>query len=273
MSILAKYAYQAGADPLSLLAVRFTLSAALIAIFLHATGRFVAFDRRSKVRLLLLGALGYGVEASLFFIALKHTTAAVVGLVFYSYPVWTTIVAIATKLEKFRLALLAALGFSSCGIVLIFSLPQGNMTGPLFALGASLVVSVYFNVTQVVVRDLDPSTSALWTLVGAAIALAIATLVTGQDFPIGALGVTTALSTATSIAFLLMYAAIVRVGSSKFAVAATFEPVTTIILAALLLDEAITWRVALGAALVISALPILASTAQKDHPHPAADSL
>lgn len=36
------------------------------------------------------------------------------------------------------------------------------------------------------------------------------------------------------------------------------EPVTTVVLAIALLGELLTWKVALGAALVVSALPILA---------------
>jgi drug/metabolite transporter (DMT)-like permease len=273
VSIMAKYAYEAGADPLPVLAVRFTIAAAVIAVFLRGRGIPITMKRRSLTPLLLLGAFGYGIEASLFFIALEHTTAAVVGLVFYSYPLWTTLVAIALRIERIRLALFIALGLSSCGVALIFSLPRGDMTGPLLALGAALVVSVYFVWTQILVKGVDPSVAALWTLVGAAISLAVATLVTRQAFPIDALGVVAALGATTSVAFLLMYAAIARVGSSRFAVAATFEPVTTIILAALLLDEVVTWRIGLGAALVISALPILARTARSETPIPAADSL
>jgi drug/metabolite transporter (DMT)-like permease len=273
VSIIAKYAYEAGADALPLLAVRFTIAAALVYLILRATGRYVAFAMRTKIKLVLLGALGYGLEASLFFIALEHTTAAIVSLVFYSYPIWTTVIAIATRLERFRLALVAALALSTIGIVSIFSLPQGDMTGPLLALGASLVVGVYFVATQVVVKGIDPSTSALWTLVGAALALGIAWPIAGQSFPIEALGAAVSLSVVTAIAFVLMYAGVARIGSSKFAVAATMEPVTTVILAALLLDEPVTWRVVLGAALIISALPILATTAHRDQKLPAADSL
>jgi drug/metabolite transporter (DMT)-like permease len=50
------------------------------------------------------------------------------------------------------------------------------------------------------------------------------------------------------------------------------EPVTTIALAAMFLDERLTVRVLIGATLVIAALPLLALT-RKAEPLTAADSL
>jgi drug/metabolite transporter (DMT)-like permease len=48
------------------------------------------------------------------------------------------------------------------------------------------------------------------------------------------------------------------VGSARASVAAMMEPVTTLVLAAILLAQPITPRIAAGAALVVASLPILA---------------
>jgi drug/metabolite transporter (DMT)-like permease len=74
------------------------------------------------------------------------------------------------------------------------------------------------------------------------------------------------LGVATAFAFVLLYRAIALIGSARVAVASMFEPVATIVLAALLLDEAITARVALGAVLVVAALPILATAPRVEAP-------
>jgi drug/metabolite transporter (DMT)-like permease len=70
------------------------------------------------------------------------------------------------------------------------------------------------------------------------------------------------LGLASAIAFVALYGAIARLGSSRSAIAAMLEPVTTVLLAAWLLNEALSWRIAAGAALVVSALPVLALTAR-----------
>jgi DME family drug/metabolite transporter len=69
----------------------------------------------------------------------------------------------------------------------------------------------------------------------------------------GALGIVTAL------AFVALYASINRIGSSRSSIAMMLEPVTSVILAAIFLGESLTLRIVLGAALVVTALPLLAS--------------
>ena len=272
LSIFAKLAYRAGAEPLPLLGLRFAVAAALLAGFHLVTRRSIAVDRRSLVRLLALGALGYGVESTLFFMALEHASAAVVGLVFYSYPLWTTLGAIAAGLDRPRLAVFVALGLSSVGVLLIFSLPEGSLLGPLLALASALAVTIYFLAAQLLLREVQPSAAAMWTSVGAALATGGASLATGRTLPLDAVWPAVALGTVTAIAFLLMYEGIERIGSSRFAIAAMLEPVTTIVLAAVVLSESITLRVVVGGALVVSALPILASS-KGDEPVPAADTV
>lgn len=258
LAIAARYAYDAGAGPLPLLAGRFVLASALLA----GTRAFKKEKKRTARvqvgRLMLLGAFGYALESTLFFAALENAPAGVVGLVFYSYPLWTALIALATRLEPFRIRLLVALGLGSAGVALVFSVPDTGLKGPVLALGAAVAVAVYLVAVQVWAAGVDATASALWTSGGAAVALVVVALPSGQPLPAGAIGPTIALGLASATAFVLLYAAIERIGSSRAAVAAMLEPVATVILAALLLDEPITARIALGAALVVSALPVLA---------------
>lgn len=272
LSIFAKLGYRAGAEPLPLLGLRFAVAAVLLAVFHAATRRSLRVDRSSLARLLALGALGYGVESTLFFMALEHASAAVVGLVFYSYPLWTTLAAIAVGLDRPRLPVFLALALSSAGVLLIFSLPEGSLLGPALALASALAVTLYFLAAQLLLRSVQPSAAAMWTSVGAALATGGASVATGRTLPLDAIWPAVALGAVTAVAFLLMYEGIERIGSSRFAIAAMLEPVTTIVLAAFVLSESVTLRVVAGGALVVSALPILAAS-KPDEPVPAADTV
>lgn len=267
LAISAKFAYDAGADPVPLLAGRFVLATVLLVPMRAASRRQQRSQknnsqnnttRRDIVRLMVMGMFGYAFESTLFFAALEHAPAGVVGLVFYSYPLWTSLLALSTRLEPFRPQLLIALTLGSAGVALVFALPDTGLRGPLLALGAALAVAVYLLAIQVWAKGVDATSSALWTSAGAAIALVIAAGVTRGSLPAGALWPMFALGLASAAAFVLLYAAIERVGSSRAAVAAMLEPVATVILAAILLDEPITARIALGAALIVAALPVLA---------------
>jgi len=227
----------------------------------HLTmGRSLKIAPRRAIRLMLLGGLGYASEAALFFLALDRSPASVVSLIFYSYPLWTGLMAFATRLEPFRWRLLAAFVIGFSGVAMIFSLPAGGLAGPLLALAAAVAVAIFYVVAQVVIRDADTNAAALWTATGAMLALTLSCLILGQGLPAAALPGAAGLGVATAVAFTAMYAAIARIGSSRATIAALLEPITTVLLAALFLAEALTWRVALGTALVAVALPLVATS-------------
>ena len=257
LAIFAKYAYDAGAGPIPLLAARFVIATALIGT-LRLAMRRPAPTRHQAAWLFGLGGIGYAFEATLFFAALENAPASVVGLVFYSYPILTSLLGLATKLEPYRHRLVIALFLGTAGVGLVFSAPVGGLKGPLLALGAAFAVSAYLIAIQVKTRGVDPSASAFWTSAGAACSTVVVALFTGQPFPLEATPFAAALGLASALAFIGLLAAIARIGSSRSAVAAMLEPVTTVVLGAIFLNEVITPRVVAGAALVLSALPVVA---------------
>jgi drug/metabolite transporter (DMT)-like permease len=264
LSIFAKLAYDAGATALPLLAFRFAFATVLLTLFHLITSRPILVGRRNAIRLLLLGGLGYGFEAALFFLALETAPAGVVGLIFYSYPLWTNVLGLATGLERFRGRVLIALALGTTGVASIFTVSGTDLAGPILALGAALAVAVYLLLAQVVMRGIPAPASALWTGAGAALTVGTVAAVTGWDLPAGALVPAGALGLASAVAFALLYAAIARIGSARSAIANMVEPVTTLLLAAIILGEDLTLRIAVGAVLVVSALPVLARAQAHD---------
>jgi drug/metabolite transporter (DMT)-like permease len=258
LAIVAKLAYRAGADPLPLLATRFTLASGLLFGWHLITKRTVRVGKGNVARLLLLGALGYGLESFLFFAALQHAPAAAVALIFYSYPVWTTVLALGTGLERFRPAVAAALVLACAGIVVVFSYRPAGTVGPLLALGSALSLAVYLLLSQLLVRDVAASAAATWTSTGASVGLVSASVASGGALPRAALPLAVALGLASALAFGGLYAAIARIGSTRAAVAGTSEPVTTVLLAAIVLGNSLSARVVVGTVLIAAALPILA---------------
>jgi drug/metabolite transporter (DMT)-like permease len=209
--------------------------------------------------MMLLGGIGYAFESTLFFMALQHAPAAVVGLVFYSYPLWTTLLALAIGFERFRTRIALALVCGTAGVSLIFSLRSSSLTGPLLALSAAVAVALFLIAVQKASAGMDPFNVALWTATGAAISLSVVAVAARGSLPRAALPFAAALGLVTALAFVALYGSISRIGSSRSSIAMMLEPVTTVILAALFLSESLTVRIAVGAALVATALPLLAS--------------
>jgi drug/metabolite transporter (DMT)-like permease len=258
-AVLAKLAYRDGAELLPLLATRFGIAATLLALYGVATRRGIWPGRRAAVRLLLLGGLAYAGEAALFFMATERAPAGVVGLVFFTYPMWTALLAFATRMERYDHRTAAALALGIAGVAVIFSIRLESLAGPLFALGAAMSLAVYLLVAQVLAAGVVPSVAATWVAIGAAVAFGTGALVTGSPLAADAADEAALLGTVTAVAFVLLYWAISLIGSARVTIASTLEPVSTVALSALLLDEAITPRVVVGAVLVLAALPVLAT--------------
>lgn len=271
LAISAKFAYRADASALPILTVRFVGATLLLGAFHLLTRRSVRVPPQVMWRLLLLGGVGYGLETWLFFAALERAPAGVVALIFYSYPLWTLLIGFATKLEPFRWKLVGALVIGSTGVAVVFSPESGGLAGPLFALGAAVAVALFFILMQLALRDTGSAPAAFWTSAGAAITTTAVWLVVRDPLPSGAIAPAATLALASAFAFITLYAAIERIGSSRAAVAAMVEPIATLTLAAILLDEVITTRVLIGAALVVTALPLLAMAGEREVP--AADTM
>ena len=270
---LAKVAYDEGAEALPLLGVRFLTAAIFLAVFHALKKKSLLVERARLVQLLLLGGLGYAFEASLFFVALELAPAGIVSLVFFSYPLITNILATVLGIEPMRRSTAVALALGSVGVASIFGIGGINLAGPLFALAAAAAVAVYFLAASVYMKGIEASVGAMWTATGAAVSLIVISLATQQAFPMDALPAATALGAVTAVAFTSLYAAIALIGSPRTAVAQMFEPVVTVLLAAVFLGEALSLRIGIGAALIVSSLPVLASTGHKERIPPPADSL
>lgn len=267
LAIFAKVAYAAGADPFPVLALRFLLTALILGGYLLATRRWVELHRLRIVRLLLLGGIGYGLQSSMYFLALDHAPAGTVAFIFYSYPVWTTVLALATRLERFTWRLILPLTLAIGGVSVIFSVSgHGGIAGPVLALLSAIAVAAYFVLAQVVAASVPPAMSALWTAAGAGLSLTATWLVGGGALPRTALVPVGALALATVVGFVCLFAAIERIGSARASIASTVEPVTTAALAAVFLGEALTSRVAAGGALMLVAIPILATSPRPPTP-------
>jgi drug/metabolite transporter (DMT)-like permease len=259
LAIFGKLAYEDGARLLPLLATRFVLGSALLVAYHLAARRRLWPGGATAVKLMLLGGVGYATESTLFFMGVERAPAAVVSLVFFTYPMWTSLFALAARMERYDHRVAIALLLGSTGVALIFTIRLESPAGPVFALLAAIALSVYLLVVQVVAAPVGPSIAATWIALGAAVAFGLGTAVSGEGLPAAALDEAAALGVVTAVAFVLLYRSIALIGSTRAAVAGMLEPVATIVLAALLLDEAITIRVVLGAVLVVAALPVLAT--------------
>ena len=282
LPVLGKDAFDAGLGPLSLLWGRFGLAAiafwALVVVVRPARP-----PRALVVTGLLMGALGYAVEAGLFFVALERVDASLVELLLYAYPAIVTAAALADPSGSRRLyqgdtpwppggreapgpRLLGALALATLGVIFVFagSLASGvDPVGLALGLGAAAVYAGYILVGERVVAGAHPVLLAALVATGATVSFSLAGLVHGGGLPIprtadGWTAVAVIAAVATVIPMAALFAGIERVGAPTASIVSTFEPVVTVVLAGLVLGETLSLVEAVGAACVLAAVRLLA---------------
>src|SRR5215212_4392748 len=262
MAVFGKLAFEAGIGVITVLAVRFTLSAAVLAP-LDAAG-WRRLPRRRLLQALALGGLGYAAQSALYFLALERVDAGLVALLLYTFPALVTIGAVVLGRDRLDRARVASLALAFLGLVLVLASggpAHAEPLGIVFAFGAALVYTVYILTSEPVLADMDPRTLAGLVCTGGAATYLVAGAVSGElsfDFDaIGWLWLAGIVGVSTVAAIVLFFAGLARVGPSRASIVSTVEPLVTVTLAFVVFGERLGAAQLVGGALVLASVVLL----------------
>jgi len=261
MAIFARMAYASGLDTPTLLLLRFTMAAILMWTLLLAKGMKLPRGK-GMVMLLAMGAIGYAGQAFSFFTALTLASAGLVSLLLYLYPAIVTILARIVFRHPLTWTQLSAVAVALIGSVLtIGKAGDGKPLGIFFGILAAFIYSVYILAGSRFPKDVTPTASTTVITSAAAVTYACVVAVKGFHPPgtgAGWLAVVAIAIICTVLAILFFFEGLERVGAVRASVMSTVEPVFTVLLAAVVLDEVITPMRVLGGALIVGAVILLA---------------
>jgi len=272
MAILARVAYAAGVDVVTLLALRFAIAAGAMLVIARWRGaRFPAGTTLGA--LILLGAIGYGGQAASFFTALTLAPAGLVALLLYLHPAFVAVLAAVFLHERINAPKLAALAMALTGTALTIAPALGNgshnamapdiAVGIGFAVAAATFYAVYIVVGSWLGRRARPLAMSTVVIVSAAVMFAVVALIRGPHWPqspAGWLAVIAIALVSTVAAITLYFAGLERIGPTRASTLSTVEPLVTVTLAAIVLDETIAPVQLAGGALILAAVIVLAKT-------------
>ena len=260
MAIFARHAYAAGADVLGVLLSRFILAGLVLAAVMVAT-RTPWPRGRPLAAAIGMGAVGYAGQAACYFTALNHASAGLVALLLYAYPTLVCILAAAFLKEALSPRIVALLAVSFVGIALTLGGGHGTALGFVLSLAAALIYSVYIIVGARELKDTDALASTTVICLAAAATMLAASCFHAPAFPAQMAGWTPLVLIAmvsTVLAILTFFAGLKRVGPANASIGSTLEPVVTVVLAWLVLGEAIAPVQIAGGVLVLGAAAWLA---------------
>lgn len=228
--------------------------------------RAPATPPRAPWRMLDLTLLGGGAQfavAALTLSALRYLPAATVGFLFYTFPVWVTLWSAVRGIDRLTPLRLAALACAVGGIMLMVGAPGASGTSPtgiLLALAAAVVYALYIPIMGVRQRGLPALGVSHAVAVGGTFWFLLWSTGTGALFTWpspGELALSVTMGVLTTFAFFGFLTGLAGLGPVRAAITSTVEPLWTVLLGVVLLDQALGAGALIGGAGVLVAVILL----------------
>ena len=259
LAIFGRYAYAAGMDTFTVLFLRFSIAAVLMAVLLVARGESLPRGQ-VLVQLIGMGALGYAGQSFSYLTAIKYASAGLVALLLYLYPIFVFILSVIVFHERVTQIKVIALVVALIGTALTVDPAGGELTGILLAISAALIYSVYIIVGTNVMKHVAAVQSSVVIFASAGVVNGILMAINGVHFPTassGWLAVAGIVVIATAIPVVMFLTGLEMIGPTNAAMLSTLEPVVTVLLAAWLFQEQLSAVALLGGGLILIAVILL----------------
>ncbi|MGZ4105030.1 MAG: DMT family transporter [Actinomycetota bacterium] len=271
--VLGKVATNRGVPVASLLSIRFGIAAVLLGAGLVAARRPLRAARGEGIKLLVLGSIGYGVEATLFFLAIERGTASAVTLLFFVYPVIVAGLSVLAGVGMPTKLVGASLCSAVAGVALVVG-ASGTLdvsaSGIAFALSSATMFAFYLLGAERTLKRTSSVVASMWVSAAAAAAIAVYAFASGtatwpsgghQWWPVIGTGIF------TSGAFFALFAGLRRLGAVRTSIIAALEPFSAATLAVIFLGDPVRAGTIVGGVLILAGA-VSASIARGRKPEP-----
>jgi drug/metabolite transporter (DMT)-like permease len=255
-----------GAPPLTSLALRFWIAALLVFVMVRVRGKPIPHDRSFLAFSVFLGLFHIAFPYSLVYWAEQHITSSLTAVLYATMPLMVAMLARVFLGNPLTAAKISGIAFGLAGVTVIYSDRLG-WGGENNGLGVDAVlVSVFFASLSTVAlkkrgHNIDPMAGLLIPFLVAATVTSIAgcilegvnplhldALTWGTVFYLGFLG--------SFVAFGLYFWAIQRMDVTTLSYQSFIIPVLALLFGWIIIDEAISRRVALGTLLILTGIAL-----------------
>ena len=260
LAIFGRYAYADGIDTFTLLFLRFSLAAVLVSGILLIRHESLP-SGRSLGLLIGMGGVGYAGQSFSYLTAILYSSAGLVALLLYLYPVFVAILSFFFLREKLTRPKILAIGLATVGVGMTVDPQGGQWTGIFLALSAALIYSLYIIIGTGVMQSVSAVQSSTVIFASAGLIFGILTAVHHPAWPrsvSGWIAVVAIAIVATVLPVITFLAGLKRIGPTNASMLSTLEPLVTVVLAALLFGETLRSTALIGGGLILVAVMILA---------------
>ncbi len=260
LAIFFQLGLDQGLDRLCLLAWRFLLSSVIL---LPLAFGAIRKHRQRFLLCLLVGAIGFTAEAAIFTAAIPRIGAGMSAILLYLYPAYVTLTSALFFKEKLSRRLIVSLLLSLLGCILVCLTPvkSYDLVGLLLGLASALVYGTYLIVSSRVLKGIPASAVTAIVSFGCSLTFFCWSTATGVwKIPGNIAEWRNILALAvfgTILPILTLFKAIPLIGVAKVSLISTIEPVMTVFLGWVVLEQALTPMQLIGGALILTSVVLI----------------
>lgn len=255
--IWGRMSYDGGSNGIMLTFFRAAFALPVLFLILKKQHVSLKISREEIKDLLVIGALGPAMATVLLYSSYQFIETGVATVLHFSYPVVVTLAGVILFHEKVGIGKIAALLCSFCGMLMFFeSGTGGNITGVILALASSIAYTIYMiGVEKTSLRGMHHFKLTFYVCCIAMVVSFTAGLFTNSiTFALTPTAwiYTVLVSMFASIgAVTLLQVSIQLIGASSTAILSTLEPITSVVLGAVILSESLSSRKLIGCLFIL----------------------
>lgn len=257
MPIMAVYAYKEGAEAFTIVFLRSFWAIFILLIYLSVRNISLKISKEELKSLILLGTLGYASTTLTLFLSYNYISVGLATTLHFVYPILVAVVSVILFKDKINIVKSIALILSVIGI-LILKNGQGdlNIYGITLALVSGVLYSYYIlGLAHSKVKNINPFVLTFYLSIVTSIFIFLVGIPTGMltfNMNLFAWIISLLIAFFTSIVAVIAFQIGVKIiGPSTASILSTFEPVVSIILGIILLNESLNSTSLVGCAFII----------------------
>ena len=259
MPLMAKYIYNDGVNPITLVFLRNVLSLPVLAFLVKITGNSLKIEKKALPGISVIALFGCCITPLLLFSSYNYISSGTATVFHFIYPAFVVLSEIVLRRTKANVPNILSLIVCAAGILMFYSPGQQlKLAGSILALVSGVTYAIYvLLLSGFRHKEISGFRFSLYVALVCSAVLLIICIVTGQlHLPKSFFGWGMSLFFAVVLnvgAVVLFQKGTFLIGGGKASILSTFEPITSIAAGAVFLNEPFSIRTAAGTALVIAA--------------------
>lgn len=261
----ALFLYADGYNVNTVLFYRYFLAVLLLAILLFFQKESFKITKREFLTTAILGSL-FALSSITFYTSFKHMDAGIACSMLFVYPILVTLIMAICFKEKITIITIVSICLGLLGVFLLYwsdGEAKVSTLGIVLIFISSLAYALYIVIVNQVKIQLSSYKLTFYVLIFCSIIIVLFSLAT-KDQQIQLLITPRAWGFASMLAILptlfslvFMAIAVKNIGSTPTAIMGALEPITAVIIGITVFHEIITFRIAIGIILILSAVTLI----------------